>query len=112
MDESSHTAGTTIGPGTTGTGEAMDTVAGGILVEAKGIERITSAERWDSPSQNQSIVVHRTVTPKTWTPTRRAGRWVKYWVYPMTPWATIAARRTRPLSATRVGSVPETSFTG
>ena len=50
MDESSHTTGTTIGTGTAGTGEAMDTVAGGILVEAKGIERITSAERWGKPS--------------------------------------------------------------
>ena len=50
MDEGSHPAGAVARAGATGTSEAMDTVAGGILVEAKGIAHITHEERWGKPS--------------------------------------------------------------
>jgi len=50
VDQESHAAGSVTTAGASGAGEAMDTVVGGIQVEAKGIEHISHEERWGKPS--------------------------------------------------------------
>jgi NCS1 family nucleobase:cation symporter-1 len=50
VDRGSSAGSATTGPRASGTGEAMETVAGTIAVEAKGIQHITPEERWGKPS--------------------------------------------------------------
>ena len=61
--------------------------------------------RWsDSPWWNHSATDHTIVAPTTWMPTSTAGSRVKYWVYPMIPWTTMAPSRIRPDSWIRAGA--------